>query len=123
MNYYKSRNHTLYEFLKQNPTASLEEIAETLGWTKRQVSKYRCNLKKYGYIDYDFKPNSNEISAMEFLKPFSPKDEPEETFTYKQDIYRQIVEACLDKINNPETTVGQTIELMRELRLILKEMR
>lgn len=117
-----SKNHELYDYLLQNPTARIEEIAETLGWTKRQVSKHRCLLKKYGYIDYDFKPNTNEISVMEFLKPFSPKDEPAETFAYKQDIYRQIAEACLEKINNPETTVGQIIELMRELRLILKEM-
>lgn len=117
-----TRNQELYEYLQSNPKATLDSIAKALGWTKRQVSKRRCLLKNYGYIDYDFKPNSNEIAVMEFLKPYLPSEEPAEAFCYKQDIYRQIVEACMEKIARPETTVAQTIELVRELRMVLKEM-
>ena len=101
--------------------ASNEEAATALGWTKRLVTKNRWKLKKYGFINYDIKSNGQAV-CIEILKGYTPDDESDETNDYKQDIYRQIADACLARINEPSTTAHQTIELMRELRMVLKEM-
>ena len=58
--------------------------------------------------------DSSENTALE---PCSRND------NYKEEIYQQIVSACLKRINSPSTSVSESIELIRELRATLKEMK
>ncbi|MFC2499833.1 MAG: hypothetical protein ACFNUC_03690 [Selenomonas noxia] len=83
----------LYNFFIEHPKASADEVMEALNWERRQVSRYKHRLKRRG---------------------FNPIHD------YKQDAYRQAADACLDRIHDPETTIPQMIELIRELRMILK---
>jgi len=54
------------------------------------------------------------------LRPYREEDDTSPIHDYKQDAYRQAADACLDRIHDPETTIPQLIELIRELRMILK---
>ena len=58
--------------------------------------------------------DSSENTALE---PCSRND------NYKEEIYQQIVSACLKRINSPSTSVSESIELIRELRATLKDMK
>jgi len=116
----KSNCQKLYEYYLKNPTADNAQIMTDLNWSRAAVSRYRYRLKKYGYIDYELSP-AGKVCAVEILREYSPEDEPEETVGFKQNTYRQIAAACLERINDPATTISQTIELIRELRMVLKE--
>ena len=88
----------LYNFFIEHPKASVDEVMEALDWKERtKVSKYKHRLKQRGFIDVD------PVDGVQLLRP-----------------YRQAADACLDRIHDPETTIAQMIELIRELRMILK---
>ena len=105
----------LYNFFIEHPKASVDEVMEALDWKERtKVSKYKHRLKQRGFIDV------NPIDGVRPLRPYRKEDDEDPIHDYKQDAYLQAADACLDRIHNPETTIPQLIELIRELRMILK---
>lgn len=104
----------LYNFFIEHPKASTDEVMESLGWERRQVSRYKHRLKRGGFIDVDPR------DGVQVLRPYREEDDTSPIHDYKQDAYRQAADACLDRIHDPETTIPQMIELIRELRMILK---
>ena len=42
---------------------------------------------------------------------------------FEREMYKQVVDECVKRIHSPATTVAECVELMRELRITLKEMR
>ena len=57
---------------------------------------------------------------MKILRPYRKEDKNNPIHDYKQDAYMEAADACLDRIHDPETTIPQLIELIRELRMVLK---
>jgi hypothetical protein len=110
-----SNSEILYDFLRANPAASNPEIAEGLKWSSTQVRKYKYQLKKRGFIAVD-----NE--GIIVLKPFNPENDNDETANLKQSAYKELFDACVDRMYGENTSTPQFIELVRELRMILKEM-
>ena len=104
----------LYNFFIEHPKASADEVMGSLGWERRQVSRYKHRLKRGGFIDVDPR------DGVQVLRPYREEDDTSPIHDYKQDAYRQAADACLDRIHDPETTIAQMIELIRELRMILK---
>ena len=92
----------LYTYYAEHPKATTDEVMTALDWERRQVTRYKHRLKTRGFVDVD------------------PVDS-DPIHEYKQDAYRQAADACLDRMHAPETTIPQMIELIRELRMILKE--
>jgi len=110
-----SNNEILFNFLVEHPTASNPEIAKGLKWSSMQVRKYKYQLKKRGFIVFD-----NEGAII--LKAFNPEPENNETVGLKQEAYKELFDACVDRMHRENTSTAQFIELVRELRMILKEM-
>lgn len=104
----------LYNFFIEHPKASADDVMEALDWERRQVSRYKHRLKRRGFIDVD------PVDGVQLLRPYREEDDNSPIHDYKQDAYRQAADACLDRIHDPETTISQLIELIRELRMILK---
>lgn len=104
----------LYAYYKEHPQAASDEVEQALGWSNVDVKRYKHRLKRRGFIDV----SGGEVML---LRPYRPEDSSAEVLTFKQDTYRQVAELCLTRIEDATTTVPQMIELMRELRLILKE--
>ena len=104
----------LYNFFIEHPKASADEVMESLGWERRQVSRYKHRLKARGFIDVD------AIEGVKILRPYRKEDKNNPIHDYKQDAYMEAADACLDRIHDPETTIPQLIELIRELRMVLK---
>lgn len=110
-----SNSEILYNFLKEHPAASNPEIVEGLNWDSTNVRRYKYRLKKRGFIVFD---NEGVI----ILKPFNPEVENNETAGLKQDAYKELFDACVDRMHGENTSTPQFIELVREVRMILKEM-
>lgn len=104
----------LYNFFIENPKASTDEVMEKLDWERRQVTRYKHRLKERGFIDVD------AIEGVKILRPYRKEDKNNPIHDYKQDAYMEAADACLDRIHDPETTIAQLIELIRELRMVLK---
>lgn len=60
------------------------------------------------------------IEGVKILRPYRKEDKNNPIHDYKQDAYMEAADACLDRIHDPETTIAQLIELIRELRMVLK---
>ena len=88
----------LYNFFIEHPKATADEVMESLGWERRQ----------------------DPCDGVQVLRAYREEDDNNPIHDYKQDAYRQAADACLDRIHDPETTIPQLIELIRELRMILK---
>ena len=43
----------LYNYFIEHPKASADEVMESFGWERRQVSRYKHRLKRRGFIDVD----------------------------------------------------------------------
>jgi hypothetical protein len=110
-----SNSEILYNFLKEHPAASNPEIAEGLNWDSTNVRRYKYRLKKRGFIVFD---NEGVI----ILKPFNQEVENNEIAGLKQDAYKELFDACVDRMHGENTSTPQFIELVREVRMILKEM-
>ena len=104
----------LYNYFNEHPKATADEVMTALDWERRQVSRYKHRLKRRGFIDVD------PVDGVQLLRPYREEDDNNPIHEYKQDAYRQAADACLDRIHDPETTIPQMIELIRELRMILK---
>lgn len=104
----------LYNFFIEYPKASTDEVMEKLDWERRQVTRYKHRLKERGFIDVD------AIEGVKILRPYRKEDKNNPIHDYKQDAYMEAADACLDRIHDPETTIAQLIELIRELRMVLK---
>lgn len=104
----------LYTYYNEHPQATNDEVMRDLEWSSTDVRRYKHRLKRRGFLDAD-------VGGVTLLKPYKPEESSAEVLTFKQEAYRQVAEMCLARIEEPTTTVPQMIELMRELRLILKE--
>lgn len=102
----------LYNLYKNEPTLTNPEAGERLKWTARQVIKYKYLLKKRGFIGVD----DNEIVI---LKEYSGTDL--ESGNLKQEMYQNMLEACLERAEREDTTTPQFISLIQEMRLILNK--
>ena len=104
----------LYNYFIEHPKASADEVMEALNWERKQVSKYKHRLKERGFIDVD------AIEGVKIPRPYRKEDKNNPIHDYKQNAYMEAADACLDRIHDPETTIAQLIELIRELRMVLK---
>jgi len=105
----------LYRFYTEHPKSSTDETAQAMEWDKREVSRYKFRLKRRGFIGVD------ERDGVVILRPFRPEDDGAEAFSYKQQVYRDVIETLQERMNLPETTTTQCIDIGREIRIILKE--
>ena len=105
----------LYTYYAEHPKATTDEVMTALDWERRQVTRYKHRLKARGFIDVD------PVDGVRALRPYRKDEDSDPIYEYKQDAYRQAADACLDRMHAPETTIPQMIELIRELRMILKE--
>lgn len=103
----------LYHLYKENPNISNQEAVQKLGWTDKQVRKYKYLLKKRGIIGVD----ENEIII---LKDYGGNDL--EATDFKQDAYRKLYDVCIEKAEHDESfSVPQFIQIVQEIRLILNK--
>jgi hypothetical protein len=108
----------LYYFYKEYPEADAATVMKGLDWENQEVRRYKFRLKKRGFIAIDKQDGKESIVL---LKPYNPEQEEPETFAYKQEVYRQLVETLQDRMADQATTTTQTIEISREIRIIMKE--
>lgn len=110
----------IYEFLKLHPKADNSDLMQALDWDSHKVRQYKYRLKKKGYIATDHEDGQEVAVILKELDASATK--MNEALSFKQQTYREMAEAYLERINDAGTSIGQMIELGRELRLILKEL-
>ena len=109
----------MYMFYRENSTASTQDVCNAFGWDEQKVRTYKYRLKKKGYIAVDHEDGKEIIVCLK--EPDERASQENRTIQYKQEAYRNMADAYLERMMAEGTTVSQMIELGRELRLILKE--
>lgn len=109
----------MYEFYRARPEATSQDICNAFGWDEQKVRTYKYRLKKKGYIAIDHEDGKEIIVCLR--EPDDRANQENEVVKYKQEAYRNMADAYLERMMAEGTTVSQMIELGRELRLILKE--
>lgn len=109
----------MYEFYRARPEATSQDICDAFSWDSDKVRTYKYRLKKKGYIAVDHEDGKEVVVCLR--EPDERVIQENETIRFKQEAYRSMAEAYLDRMMSEGTTVSQMIELGRELRLILKE--
>lgn len=102
----------LYNLFCEFPKISNPEVMEKLKWTSHQVRKYKYLLKKRGFIGVD----GDEIIV---LKEYSGTELESDNF--KQEAYKQLYDACINKMEDANLSISQFIQLEQEARLILNK--
>ena len=101
----------LYQYYADHPQATTDDIMQALQWDRRDVSRYKFRLKRRGFIGVD------QQDGVVILRQFNPDDNSD----YKQRVYREVIDTLKERMDLPETTTPQCIDLGREIRIILKE--
>lgn len=109
----------LYQHYYLNNTATNQDVCNAFGWDEQKVRTYKYRLKKKGYIAIDHEDGKEIIVCLR--EPDDRANQENRTIQYKQEAYRNMADAYLERMMAEGTTVSQMIELGRELRLILKE--
>lgn len=109
----------MYEFYRARPEATSQDVCNAFGWDEQKVRTYKYRLKKKGYIAIDHEDGKEIIVCLR--EPDERASQENEVVKYKQEAYRNMADAYLERMMAEGTTVSQMIELGRELRLILKE--
>ena len=107
-------NEKLYEFYKDHPLATNDEVANALEWTTRQVVRYKGRLKARGFIDVT-------ADGVALMRPYNTKDDKDGTFEFKQETYREVIARLMACMDSEGLTTTQLIDISREIRTILKE--
>lgn len=109
----------MYEFYRDHPQATSQDICDAFNWDSDKVRTYKYRLKKKKYIGILREDGRDVVICLK--EPDERINQESETIQFKQEAYRNMADAYLDRMMSEGTTVSQMIELGRELRLILKE--
>lgn len=102
----------LYALLLENPKISRKEAAEQLGGTRALIDTYFWRLCDKGIIEI------NTDRSVNVLKAIKDVEMPQ---TYKQEVYRTMVEIYLEDFKVQERFLDR-VAVGREIRLLLERM-
>ncbi len=91
-----------------------------------EMTAGNCNILWGATVDNNLGDTVKAIviaSGFDNLEEIEPEIKGGKIGDYNRDIYNQIIEEGVKRMHNPATTVAESIELMRELRITLREMR
>lgn len=102
----------LYALLLENPKISRKEAAEQLGVTRALIDTYFWRMLDKGIIEI------NTDRSVNVLKPMKDVEIPQ---TYKQEVYKTMVEIYLEDFKVQERFIDR-VAVGREIRLLLEKM-
>lgn len=112
----------LYDLYAQNPAATDKELANALGRSRELVRKYRMNLRREGLLERD--PETGQM----IVYPAPPEEDDEDASEAppmedpKQVTYQEMVDTLMRRVTD-EMPTSQVVEIFREVRKIMKEMK
>ncbi|WP_080705934.1 cell division protein FtsZ [Selenomonas sp. AB3002] len=92
----------------------------------QKMTDGNCNILWGATVNNDL---GDTVKAIVIASGFDTLKEPDfamkdvKLSDHEREIYKQIIDEGVKRMHNPATTVAECIELMRELRITLKEMR
>lgn len=107
----KSLQEKVYDYIKENPNTSYQEIEEALQM-KSAARVYVFRLRQRGVLKGDLE------NGFEIVDEYNPEKEP----TMKKDIYLEMIEIYLEDFREADS-FNERLKVGKEIRLLLDQIR